>query len=570
MYRKTAFLAVVLLGALSATTATAAVVNVDATALTNTEFLIPGQTGRLDGTVVQPIDLAPGAYHFQVGAARVGDFHFRVTALGTIDYDAAFDGFLSGRGTDTLVVRGYDINFDATGLSTTGILLLVFGETLQDSTSILSLTLVPEAGYRFTVGAALTGNFHFNVDLAGHIDYDGEFDPFLSGRGTDTLTVVGYPVQIDATSLSNSDFRIPDAFGLRDTNLPTAMVQPLQLVPAKYKFLVGAAQVADFRWEVDRTGAIQYDAVFDGFLGGRATDTLVVAGHTVQVDATALSGTGFRFADTFGLRDANVDSSVVQAFTLVPLQGRYRIQVGGGNVGLFRWNLDNAGNLTYDTAHDGFLAGRGSHTLTVNGYPITIDATALGPGNFHVFNVFGLAPLPTAAVQPLTLVPTPRYLFVFQTALRVRFVVTGAGTIEYDPSLDICVSGRGTSHMIVWCDPGDPPSAEQLILDLQNYIASLADVDFRNGNGNLANALINKLDAVLAMIDAAAMETDPVLQDLLLQDAVDKLQNDLLAKTDGCAAGGAPDANDWVADCAVQEVLFAEINRILIAVAALI
>jgi hypothetical protein len=33
---------------------------------------------------------------------------------------------------------------------------------------------------------------------------------------------------------------------------------------------------------------------------------------------------------------------------------------------------------------------------------------------------------------------------------------------------------------------------------------------------------------------------------------MDKLQNDVLAKTDGCAQTGAPDKNDWIKDCADQ------------------
>jgi PKD repeat protein len=57
-------------------------------------------------------------------------------------------------------------------------------------------------------------------------------------------------------------------------------------------------------------------------------------------------------------------------------------------------------------------------------------------------------------------------------------------------------------------------------------------------NGNLRNALTSKINAVLALIDQGAFA-----------DAVSKLQHDLLAKTDGCAAAGAPDRNDWIVDC---------------------
>jgi hypothetical protein len=53
-------------------------------------------------------------------------------------------------------------------------------------------------------------------------------------------------------------------------------------------------------------------------------------------------------------------------------------------------------------------------------------------------------------------------------------------------------------------------------------------------NANMANALSNKIDEVLAMIDTGNYQA-----------ALKKLENDILAKTDGCANSGQPDKNDW-------------------------
>jgi len=44
----------------------------------------------------------------------------------------------------------------------------------------------------------------------------------------------------------------------------------------------------------------------------------------------------------------------------------------------------------------------------------------------------------------------------------------------------------------------------------------------------------------------------------------------ILAKTDGCGKMGMPDANDWIVDCMVQAELSFDINRIIMAVSALI
>ena len=67
-------------------------------------------------------------------------------------------------------------------------------------------------------------------------------------------------------------------------------------------------------------------------------------------------------------------------------------------------------------------------------------------------------------------------------------------------------------------------------------------------NRNMAHALTNKLNAVLEMIDQGRY-----------QDALDKLENDILKKTDGCATSGAPDKNDWIENCENQNLLYGPI-----------
>ena len=49
----------------------------------------------------------------------------------------------------------------------------------------------------------------------------------------------------------------------------------------------------------------------------------------------------------------------------------------------------------------------------------------------------------------------------------------------------------------------------------------------------------------------------------LYQEAYDKLFNDVLKKTDGCANEGAPDSNDWIEDCGAQAEVYAFIMETL-------
>jgi len=66
-------------------------------------------------------------------------------------------------------------------------------------------------------------------------------------------------------------------------------------------------------------------------------------------------------------------------------------------------------------------------------------------------------------------------------------------------------------------------------------------------NKNLSNALTNKINAALAMIDEG-----------LYEDALDKLVHDILQKTNGCAESipPAPDKNDWIETCEAQEQVY--------------
>jgi K319-like protein len=90
----------------------------------------------------------------------------------------------------------------------------------------------------------------------------------------------------------------------------------------------------------------------------------------------------------------------------------------------------------------------------------------------------------------------------------------------------------------------------------QNVIATLAPSAFKNAT--MQNALLNKLNAVIASIEACNYS-----------DALAQLQNDILAKTDGCATSGAPDKNDWITNCTDQSKVYPLLLNIIAEVKAL-
>lgn len=88
-------------------------------------------------------------------------------------------------------------------------------------------------------------------------------------------------------------------------------------------------------------------------------------------------------------------------------------------------------------------------------------------------------------------------------------------------------------------------AAVAAVAEVQAAVAALPAGALRNAN--LRNALENKLNAVIAAIEAGDYAS-----------ALQKLENDILKKTDGCASGSpaAPDANDWVRSCDEQAILY--------------
>jgi hypothetical protein len=85
-----------------------------------------------------------------------------------------------------------------------------------------------------------------------------------------------------------------------------------------------------------------------------------------------------------------------------------------------------------------------------------------------------------------------------------------------------------------------------VVESLQNIIAAINNLDkdyFKNANQQ--NALTKKLHAFVEKVEQG-----------FYTDSIHKLQKDILQKTDGCAAKGRSDKNDWITDCDGQNKVY--------------
>jgi hypothetical protein len=117
--------------------------------------------------------------------------------------------------------------------------------------------------------------------------------------------------------------------------------------------------------------------------------------------------------------------------------------------------------------------------------------------------------------------------------------------LDTDCSVGLTADQRGVPRPIgAGCDAGSFEKGGALQL-LPATINTLDPSVFKNENNQ--NALIEKLDDVITWVNQGSY-----------QDALDKLQHDILGKTDGCTESEppVPDGNDWIEDCASQAQVY--------------
>lgn len=174
------------------------------------------------------------------------------------------------------------------------------------------------------------------------------------------------------------------------------------------------------------------------------------------------------------------------------------------------------------------VANAGGNQTVVVGDTVTLTGSGTDAnGDLLTYN-WSFVSRPAGSVASLTGETTPTANFTADVSdTYVVSLVVNDGDVDSVPA-NVSVTATTTQS--------------EVIDTLGNLIVVINGLDpgvFKNAN--MANALTNKINAALAMIDEGRY-----------QDALDKLENDILKKTDGCATGGGPDRNDWIRDCAAQ------------------
>jgi len=401
---------------------------IDARSLPFSDMVLDGNDFATAG--VETSLLTPGP-HTLTAANSTGGITFIVAADGTVDYDPSLDNILSGRGTTTLVIHGAGVTVDATHLS--GGALALDGELAISSTALFVFSALPGT-YSIVDTDAVGAPLHFTVSAAGTVSYDPSLEGILTGAGTSTLTVHGVTVTIDATHLS-----------LQALDVDNANV-PLTSQPFTFAALPGQVVLADpgegalVRFTIGQDGTVSYDPSLQGILSGSGTNTLVINGVTVTIDATRLS-----------LQTIIVDGAIRPAtsapFTFTGLPGTAYLEDAGGEGATVFFTLNADGTVSYDPSLQGVVTGNGTNTLVVNGVTVTIDATRLSLPTIVVDGA-----MTPATSAPFTFTGLPGTAFLADPkgeGASVLFTLNADGTVSYNPSLAGVFSGSGTNTLVI-------------------------------------------------------------------------------------------------------------------------
>ena len=338
------------------------------------QYHLASITGWLTSEREHVLNLLPGKYQFVQGNGPVPEADFQVRLDGKVEYPTSSDGFLTGRDSTTFGIVGFPIVLKSPGLATYQYHLASITGWLPSEREHV-LNLLP-GKYQFVQGNGLVPEADFQVRIDGKVEYPTSSDGFLTGRDSTTFGIVGFPIVLKSPGLAAYQYHLASITGW----LTSDREHELRLLPGKYQFMQGNGPVADVLFSVLLDGTPAIDSSRSGAImslvpaNATSPPTVVFSGHAIDLDFTELSSHRYRLDVTDWFENDRVHS-----VRLMPTRYHMVNAVGAIDRGVF--DVLAGGNLNYadelDLANGGYLTGAGTATLTVMGFPLGIDATAI-------------------------------------------------------------------------------------------------------------------------------------------------------------------------------------------------
>jgi hypothetical protein len=194
---------------------------------------------------------------------------------------------------------------------------------------------LPDDTYTIIVQSANFSLVTFTV-TAGIIDYLHSIDSIVSGRGTNTLTLLGVKITIDARYLIGKGVLL-DGVWKDFKALFTGNFLP-NLPTHTYSFIVGSGIVASINFRIDISGKVFFDTKYNVYAYGNNTNTLTLLGYPILVDGRNTSL--FKDANpVFSMVDNHNPSSVTNV-----ILGNYLPLAGNISQYIYLLKMDSADN----------------------------------------------------------------------------------------------------------------------------------------------------------------------------------------------------------------------------------
>ena len=156
----------------------------------------------------------------------------------------------------------------------------------------------------------------------------------------------------------------------------------------------------------------------------------------ITIDATAMTSSTFFLGGIGGF-----PSATPVVLDLAP--GIYTVQDGTGSGGVHAFTVTETGDVSYAPEKEPFFDGLNTPQLTVVGFDIIIDATALTPPTYFIGGIGGF---PSATVDTITFLPGGKTIQDGSNVL-YDFIVLEDGLLDYDTLLEGILTGQGTSSL---------------------------------------------------------------------------------------------------------------------------
>lgn len=391
-----------------------------------------------------------------------------------------------------------------------------------------------------------SGDFNLsNATLT--VDLNESNDPPVADAGAGQTKHVGTVVTLDGSGSSDPDENYPLGYEWSLISVPIGSTAPLSdpiivnptFTPDLPGDYVVALNVTDSLGTVSEPATVTISTTNTAPIAEAGDDqAIILHGTIIQLDDNSQSydpdGDDITYQWAFVLKPDGSTASLTGADTATPafvadVHGVYEVELIVNDP--WAQSLPDSVTVSFDNVAPVADAGTGgiADLFTTVNFDGSLSFDANGDALGYSWS---LTSVPTGSVAQIIVPDVVNPYFIPD--------VSGAYVVALIVNDDYLSSNTSSIQIQVIMTP---TAAVTIIRRVAEVISSLPQSVFKNKN--MQNTLLNKLNAVVANIEAGNYV-----------DALAQLQNDILKKMNGCAESGSPDKNDWIRDCGSQGLIY--------------